>query len=196
MSLRSVPRPGGLTGRCLGVLLVRCLSCTLPLFVLCLSMLLLWDSAPLTAKLRLDTVQRVALRVATGATFSSGTDALLVYCNIWPLQLRRTVSAFQRVVRLGVRHPIFRLVRDWRTCGSRTTRHSIFCRAFAVLRRIRGLTWVEHFPPVEGGFPPLSPSCINVGSTFCFLSPLSAIFPACCAFSRSFRVLPHDFYLH
>jgi hypothetical protein len=113
-----------------------------------------WGCAALSAKTRLDTVQRVALRVATGATFSSGTDALQVYCNVLPLQLRRdmfTVSAFQFIIRLGVRHPVFRLFRSWQSGCGVSTRHSIFCRASAVLRRLSGFSlfddggaaWVE-----------------------------------------------------
>jgi hypothetical protein len=63
-----------------------------------------WDVAGYSIKARLGSVQRVALRVATGATFSTGIDALQVYCVYFLFSFGDmfTVSAFQRVIRLSV----------------------------------------------------------------------------------------------
>jgi hypothetical protein len=111
----------------------------------------------------------------SGATFPTGIDALQVYCDVLPLQLRRdrfTVSAFQRVIRLSVSHPIFL---DFLDC-SVVARHSIFTRVSAVMFRLGryslfsdgGSTLAEPFPVIDEGYLPLTP-------THSFLSRRSAV---------------------
>jgi ribonuclease HI len=148
-----------------------------------------WDVAGSSSKRRLDSVQRGALRAAAGVPFSSSLDALQVYCNVLPLQLRRdllVVSSFQRIIRLSSHHPIHRAFLDWRAAGCPTLRHSVFTRASAVLSRLTRFDLIH-----DGGFSSAEPLALPQSVTPPWCLTVNAVSPFT-SFSRDFAHALHD----